>query len=1003
MGKAGIRAPPARSANRPRWRWFSTNLELNVAIVLFGAALIGILWGAVAAMVRVEREHAIGAATARTDNLAIAFEQYSTRTIDSADSVIKSLMRESARSGKELDLLRFLAEHRIGTELLAGVAIADERGNAKLAAYSATSVSDLNVADREHFRVHIDRDDGEVFIGKPMTGRLTGKPVVPISRRIDKADGTFGGTVMAMIEPAIFTNVLVKAKLSKLDVISLVGPDGITRARLKGAIVSSGEDISKGRLFAQIAKGGNGVHLTRGHSDGVSRFFSYRTLPDYPLVAIVGTPEAEAMAGFYRHQTRYYWAAGLASAVITGSAFLLMLALASRKRAEEAMRQQHALLANAQRLGGMGIWELDVASDRVTWSAETHRIFGVDSHGFGDSFDAFLAFVHPADVERLRSLHSNPPSDGSAVETEYRIVRPDGEERVVIDRGETTLDAAGRPLRKLGVVMDITDLRRTENALREAQGDYRAIFENSTDGIFQSTPGGRVIAANPAVARMLGFSSPEELIRECIDVERQSYAQPARRMEFKRLLEERGSVTGFEYEVRRKDATTIWVSENTRVVRDDSGQIVCYEGSMRDITERRRWQEALQRQRAELRVLFDLVPAMIWFKDTENGIVRVNKRVAEAAGKSVEEIEGKSSLEIYPREAAAFYEADLEVIRSGVPRLGIVERLHDPQGRERWVETDKVPYFDESGKVTGIVVMAQDVSERKRAEANLEKNNLELREVSRQAGMSEVATNVLHNVGNVLNSVNVSASLMVESLRGSRASRMAEVVALMREHQSDLGPYITGDPKGRHIPDALERISQQWAAQQVALLRELDSLRGNIDHIKQIVALQQGYAKISGAAERVDVTDLIEDAMRVQDGGPAEHPVRIIREFEKMPSIRIEKHKVMQILVNLVRNAKLACEEQGDADKRITIRAAQADGHVRISVSDNGSGIAPANITRIFAHGFTTRKDGHGFGLHSGALAAVELGGRLVASSDGPSKGATFTLDLPMQPPKVAA
>jgi len=356
---------------------------------------------------------------------------------------------------------------------------------------------------------------------------------------------------------------------------------------------------------------------------------------------------------------------------------------------------------------------------------------------------------------------------------------------------------------------------------------------------------------------------------------------------------------------------------------------------MQDITERKRTHEALQRQQAELRVLFDLVPAMIWFKDTENGILRVNQRVAEAAGKSVEEIEGKSSVEIYPREAAAFYEADLEVIRSGVPKLGIVERLHDPKGRERWVETDKVPYFDESGKVTGIVVMAQDVSERKRAEANLEKTNLELREVSRKAGMSEVATNVLHNVGNVLNSVNVSASLMVESLKSSRASRMAEVVALMREHQADLGPYITVDPKGRHIPDALERIAQQWAAQEVGLLRELDSLRGNIDHIKQIVALQQGYAKISGAAEKVDVTDLIEDAMRVQDGGAGGHTVRIIREFEEMPSIRIEKHKVMQILVNLVRNAKLACEEQGDAD--------------------------------------------------------------------GPGKGATFTLDLPMQPPKVAA
>ena len=125
----------------------------------------------------------------------------------------------------------------------------------------------------------------------------------------------------------------------------------------------------------------------------------------------------------------------------------------------------------------------------------------------------------------------------------------------------------------------------------------------------------------------------------------------------------------------------------------------------------------------------------------------------------------------------------------------------------------------------------------------------------------------------------------------------------------------------------------------------------------------------------------------------------VVREFEEVPPISVEKHKVLQILVNLVRNAKHACDDLKDAERRVTLRIAQVDNRIRISVNDNGVGIAPENLTRIFAHGFTTRKDGHGFGLHSGALAATELGGSLKAHSDGPGKGATFTLELAQQSP----
>jgi two-component system, NtrC family, sensor kinase len=271
----------------------------------------------------------------------------------------------------------------------------------------------------------------------------------------------------------------------------------------------------------------------------------------------------------------------------------------------------------------------------------------------------------------------------------------------------------------------------------------------------------------------------------------------------------------------------------------------------------------------------------------------------------------------------------------------------------------------------------------------------QLVEASRRGGMAEIATNVLHNVGNVLNSVNVSTGLIVESVKKSRASSLAKVAVLLQEHANDLGTFITNDSQGKHLPAYLAQLAKQLMADQEAIVGELDSLRRNVEHIKEIVATQQSYATFGGVKEMIDVVTLVEDSLRINEGGLRRHRVEVIREFEAVPPMNVEKHKILQILVNLLRNAKYACQESDHADKRLTVGVADGDGRVKISVSDNGVGIPPENLTRIFNHGFTTWKNGHGFGLHSGALAAKEMGGSLSVRSDGPGLGATFTLELP--------
>jgi len=333
----------------------------------------------------------------------------------------------------------------------------------------------------------------------------------------------------------------------------------------------------------------------------------------------------------------------------------------------------------------------------------------------------------------------------------------------------------------------------------------------------------------------------------------------------------------------------------------------------------------------------------------------------------------------------------------------------------RWKESVRFEYRTQSGTgeirhlaeqvvavnaegVNGFVGTITDVTELKQAQAELEALHRQLNDASRLAGRAEVATSILHNVGNVLNSVNVSADLAASRIKGSRLSDLQRAVGLLRENETDLSAFLAQDDRGRRLPGYLEKLVRQAGADQDLVLGELVDLKGGIDHIKDIVAMQQNYAKLGGVADVVDVVSLVEDALRLNEAALTRHDINLRRQFEEVPTIVVDKHRVLQILVNLVRNAKQACKESGCKEKIVTVRVAGSALGVQIGVQDNGVGIAGENLNRIFNHGFTTRKEGHGFGLHSGALTARELGGELRVHSAGPGQGATFTLDLPLVP-----
>jgi two-component system NtrC family sensor kinase len=296
--------------------------------------------------------------------------------------------------------------------------------------------------------------------------------------------------------------------------------------------------------------------------------------------------------------------------------------------------------------------------------------------------------------------------------------------------------------------------------------------------------------------------------------------------------------------------------------------------------------------------------------------------------------------------------------------------------------------------------LREQIEAKDRAHAELAAAQQRLITLSREAGMAEIATGVLHNVGNVLNSVNVSTTLLAGRIRESRVDNLIALIGMLEQHSGDLPEFLGRDPKGRRVLPYLVKLGGHFHAERDDLLKELELLSCHVGHIKQIVSTQQSYAKVSGLVENVQLCDMVDDALRIVEPGLVRHKIRVERDSEPVPAIAADKHQILQILLNLLRNAKQAMQE-GDGDEgekviRLRIRRL-GESRVSLAVEDSGVGLPPENLTRIFGHGFTTKADGHGFGLHSCALAASQMGGSLRAESEGPGHGATFILELPLK------
>ncbi len=637
----------------------------------------------------------------------------------------------------------------------------------------------------------------------------------------------------------------------------------------------------------------------------------------------------------------------------------------------------------------------------------------------------WIEMVHPEDRKAVYRQVDDCINGRGVEALKHRIIRKEGQTRWVRSTLVGNFDLHGQILSYDGLLKDITESKLAEEEVVIKHALLEAVSETSIDGILVVDPEGKILLSNGRFAQM--WSLPSDALESGDDDVLlanffEQLEDPDGFLERVRFLyHNRGNKS--RDEIRFKDGKVF--DRYSAPLADPGGRYYGRIWYFRDITEQKQTEVKIKNHQQLLSNVLAHIPNHVFWKDRDSRYLGCNENFSKAAGLSgPEEVVGKTDYDLpWTKEQSDWYlKCDREVIESGKSIINMEEEQLQAGGKVATALTSKVPLRDANGDIIGVLGIYADISSRKRAEEELrnskeqaEKARLELErvnfqlketynklmETSHRAGMAEVATDVLHNVGNVLNSINVSAELISERLAESEVSNFSKVAEMLESHRSDMANFLAEDSRGRHIPRYLAEAARKLSTERENIIGKLKNLGKNVEHIKNVVKMQQLYAKASGVMVSAMLEEVIEDAIEINQSGLERHEIKLVREYCELGELQLDRQRVLQILVNLISNAKYALKYK-EGERILKIRSwKQGEDKVRVEVTDTGIGIHNRNLTKIFRHGFTTKRNGHGFGLHSSALAAEEMGGWLKGYSDGPGRGAVFTLELPYRPSRV--
>ncbi|MBA3813307.1 MAG: PAS domain-containing protein [Alphaproteobacteria bacterium] len=330
-------------------------------------------------------------------------------------------------------------------------------------------------------------------------------------------------------------------------------------------------------------------------------------------------------------------------------------------------------------------------------------------------------------------------------------------------------------------------------------------------------------------------------------------------------------------------------------------------------------------------------------------------------------------------------------------------KIESAEGKYRWFHVT----FQYNLKTNNNIIRgtSSDITDRKEREKEIESLHQQIIQSARYTGMADIAASTLHNVGNVLNSANVSVELLKEYMNQSDIKKIDNIENLLEKNLPHLPEYFRDDPQGQFIPKYLIALLQNIKKDYSLVTQEVENLGRNISHISDIIMTQNDISRASGLTEKVFLPDIIEAALGISTISFAQDNIHIEKKYQETPFVLVDKVKLLQVLINLIRNARDSLVENLKVDQKIltiTLEQNKLTNDIIILFRDNGMGILPENLPKIFSLGFTTKEKGHGLGLHMSIINANDLGGSLSVESEGNGKGATFILTFPLiEPPSI--
>ena len=625
--------------------------------------------------------------------------------------------------------------------------------------------------------------------------------------------------------------------------------------------------------------------------------------------------------------------------------------ITERKRAEEALRDSEQGLAAAQRIAHIGSWRWDVRTDTARWSAETFRIFGLPPGQLENHRQVFLNLIHPADRMRVDRALTDALNGTREYNLDYRIQRADGVEKVIHGQAEVLKDPAGNPVGMQGINFDITERKRAEAALQQSEERFRSLFENATVGIYRTTPTGQILVANPALVKMLGYKSLDELIRR--NLEEQGFEPAYPRQLFHERMAKEEEVRGLEAIWSKQDGSAIFVRESARAIRGEGEEILYYDGIVEDITERKLAEEMLQESEERFRQLAENVEEVLLLFDPQvNKVFYVSPAYEKVWGRSCE------SLYASPRSfLSGIHPDDRPVI---APSLDLSNRSRGeweyrvirPNGTVRWVWDRAFPIRDSAGKVVRIAELVQDITERKQVEVATHKAMEAAEEANR--AKSEFLANMSHELRTPMNAV-------------IGMTELALATAL--------------DSEQRHYLELAETSA--------------NSLLELINHILDFSKIEAG--KFDLEATPFLLADVVEEALRPLAIQAYRKGLEMACSLDPaIPSPLVgDPVRLKQMLVNLVDNA-IKFTECGEVVVRLWVESREETSlGLHIAVADTGVGIPADKVAMVFeaftqVDGSLTRRfEGAGLGLAICSELVRMMGGSIWVES-GPGRGSIF-------------